>query len=130
MVKFKQIIVIFILFLVVGGCATFPTGPYFNEAPQFVYSPELGLYVAVGVPDDLVYTGNDYFYSYGGRWYRGPYYNGPWVPAARTGFPLALLRYRIDQIRHYRDAEFGRYNQDRVHYRGRFYRPEFRGERR
>lgn len=107
-----------------------PPGVYVDEAPQFIYSPALNLYIAAGVPYDLVYTGAEYFYFYGSRWYRGPYYNGPWVLAARSHFPPVLLRYRIDRIRHYRDLEFRRYERDRAHYDGRFHRPEFRGERR
>jgi len=107
-----------------------PPAVYLDESPQFVYSPALNSYVAVGVPYDLVYTGNGYFYFYGGRWFRGPYYNGPWVPAARRYFPPALLRYRIDQVRYYRDVEFRRYNHDRAHYDGRTHRPAYRGEKR
>ena len=107
-----------------------PPEVYIDETPQFIYSPALNMYVAVGVPYDLVYTGIDYFYFYGGRWYRGPYYNGPWALAPRRDYPPVLLRYRIGQIRHYRDAEFRRYEHDRAHYDGRFHRPEFRGERR
>ena len=110
----------------------YPSPPevYVEDAPRFIYSPALNLYVAVGVPYDLIYTGADYFYFYGGRWYRGPYYNGPWVPAPRRQFPQVLLRYRIGDIRHYRDIEFRHYEHDRGHYNGRFHRPEFRGERR
>ncbi len=107
-----------------------PPEVYVDEAPQFIYSPALNLYVAVGVPYDLVYTGSGYFYFYGGRWYRGSYYNGPWVFATRRYFPPVLLRYRIDKIRYYRDVEFRRYQHDRAHYDGRFHRPEFHGERR
>jgi outer membrane lipoprotein SlyB len=107
-----------------------PPEVYVDMAPQFIYSPALNLYVAVGVPYDLVYTGVDYFYFYGGRWYRGPYYNGPWALATRRHYPPVLLRYRIDHIRHYRDAEFRRYERDRVRYDGRFHRPDFRSERR
>ncbi len=102
-----------------------------EEAPQFVYSPELGMYVAGGVPYDIVYTGAGYFYFYGGRWYRGPHYYGPWFLATGPDFPPALLRFRIDQIRHYRNEEFRRYEYDRAHYdRRRMYRPENRGPRR
>jgi outer membrane lipoprotein SlyB len=107
-----------------------PPEVYVDDAPQFIYSPALNLYVAVGVPYDLVYTGSGYFYFYGGRWYHGPYYNGPWAVATRRGFPPVLSRYRIDHIRRYRDAEFSRYEHNRTHYDGRFHRPEFRGERR
>lgn len=107
-----------------------PPEVYLDEAPQFIYSRELGLYVAVGVPYDLVYTGSEYCYFYDGRWYLGPYYNGPWVLATGRLFPPVLLRFRIDEIRHHRDVEFRRFEHDRAHFDGRFHRPEFRGERR
>jgi hypothetical protein len=107
-----------------------PPSLYFGEAPQFIYSSALNVYVAVGVPYDLVYTGSAYFYFYGGRWYRGPYYNGPWAFVTRRGYPEVFAKYRINNIRHFRDAEFRRYEHDRAHYDGHFHRPEFRGERR
>jgi len=107
-----------------------PPEVYLNEAPQFIYSPALGMYVAVGVPYDLIYTGTDYFYFFGGHWFRGPYYNGPWVFAARRFWPPVFLRFRIDRIRHFRDVEFRRFEHDRAHYNGRFHRPGFRGVRR
>ncbi|HEX8960292.1 MAG TPA: hypothetical protein VF775_01835 [Geobacteraceae bacterium] len=104
-----------------------PPEVYLDDAPRFIYAPAIGMYVAVGVPFDLVYTGRDYFYFYGGRWYRGPYYNGPWSFVPRRSYPPAFRRYRVNYIRQYRDVEFGRYEHDREHYDGRFHRPEFRG---
>jgi len=104
-----------------------PPEIYIDEAPQFIYSPALNMYVAVGVPYDLVYTGSEYFYFYGGRWYHGPYYNGPWAFAPRRIFPPVFLKYRIGEIRHFRDLEFKRYERNRGHYDGRFHRPAFRG---
>jgi len=104
-----------------------PPEIYLEAAPQFIYSPSLNMYVAVGVPYDLIYTGREYFYFYGGRWYHSPYYNGPWVFAPRRIYPPVFARYRIGEIRHFRDLEFRRYEHDRVHYDGRFHRPEFRG---
>jgi hypothetical protein len=112
------------------GQYTSPPDVDVDEALQFIYSPALNMYVAVGVPYDLVYTGSDYFYFYGGLWYRGPYYNGPWVLADSRSFPQVLLRYRVDQIRFYRDEEFRRYNRDREHYDGRIYHPEYHGDKR
>ena len=107
-----------------------PPEVYVEDAPRFIYSPDLRVYVAVGVPYDLVYTGSEYYYSYGGRWYRGAYYNGPWAYVPWRSYPPVLSRYRVNHIRRYRDAEFRRFEHDRDHYDGRFYRPEFRGERR
>jgi outer membrane lipoprotein SlyB len=106
-----------------------PAEVYVEAAPQFIYSPALNMYVAVGVPYDLMYDGRDFFYFYAGRWYRGPYYNGPWSPLARRYYPQVLVRYRIDNIRHYRDVEYRRYERDRGHYDGRWVRPEYRGRR-
>jgi hypothetical protein len=103
-----------------------PEEVYVNEAPQFIYSPDLNMYVAVGVPYDLIYNGSDYFYFYGGRWYRGPYYNGPWGPATRRYLPPVLFNFEISNIRRSRDVEYRRYTHDRTHYNGRIHRPEFR----
>jgi len=103
-----------------------PAPIYVQQAPQFVYSPQLGMYVAVGVPYDLVYNGSEYFYYYGGYWYHGPYYNGPWVFATRAYFPPPLLRFNIGYIRYYRDYEFRQWRMHGRAYRGRFHTPEFR----
>jgi len=108
------------------SAAAAPPAAYLDQAPQFIYSPDLNLYVAVGIPYDVVYTGHAYFYFYGGRWYRGPYYNGPWIFVARKNYPQVLLSYRVDQIRHFRDREFRQYVHARAHYSGRTYRPENR----
>ena len=107
-----------------------PAEVYVEDSPQFVFSPALNMYMAVGVPYDLMYNGADYFYFYGGRWYRGPYYNGPWMPLSRRNYPPVFLRYRIGNIRQYRDVEYRRFEHDRSHYNGRLHRPEFRGAKR
>jgi hypothetical protein len=103
-----------------------PPPVYVEQSPQFIYSEPLGMYVAVGVPYDLVYTGSEYFYWYNGHWYRGPYYNGPWTYATRAYYPPALLQFRIGYIRHYRNYEYRQWQRHGPRYRGRFHRPEFR----
>lgn len=107
-----------------------PDAPYLEDAPQFVYSDDLGFYVAIGVPYDLVYNGSEYFYFYHGRWYRSPFYNGPWRYVGRRAYSSPMFRFKIDNIHYYRDAEYRRFENDRDHYTGRVYRPEYRGERR
>ena len=106
-----------------------PAEVYVDEAPQFIYSPALKMYVAVGVPYDLMYNGADFFYFYGGRWYRGAYYDGPWVPLARRYYPAVFVNFRIGDIRRYRDLEYRRFQRDRTHYDGRLHRPAFREKR-
>jgi hypothetical protein len=112
--------------------AAVPPAPeiYLEAAPQFIYAPELGMYVAVGVPYDLLYTGSGYYYFYGGRWYSGPYYSGPWTFLPRRAYPPAFVQYRIGGIRHFRNVEYRRYQREGARYGGRFHRPEFRGARR
>jgi hypothetical protein len=112
-----------------GAVYTAPEDIYFEEAPRFIYSPDLNVYVAVGVPYDLIYDGSGYFYFYGGRWYQGPYYYGPWRYAGRRSYP-SFVRYRIDNVRYYRDVEYRRFERDGSRYTGRFYRPEYRVRRR
>jgi outer membrane lipoprotein SlyB len=104
-----------------------PPDIYLPTTPEFIYTPDLGMYVAVGVPYDLVYVGNEYFCFSNGRWFRSTYYNGPWVMATRNHYPGVLYRYNVENIRHYRDIEYRRYEHDRGHYDGNFHRPEYRG---
>lgn len=94
-----------------------------GSAPRFVYAPQTGLYVAVDVPYDLVYTGSEYFYWSGGHWFRSAYYNGPWEFATRAFYPASLIRFNIGYIRHYRDYEFRQWQRNGKRYRGHFYRP-------
>ena len=103
-----------------------PPEEYEAEPPEFVYSPRLNAYVAVGVPYELVYTGNHYYYYSGGNWYRGAYYNGPWSYVPRAAYPPVFVRYEVVNIQHYRDVEYRRYVRDRGHYDGRVYRPQYR----
>ena len=97
-------------------------------APEFVYLPRYGFYASVGYPYDIIFTGEDYYLYYRGYWYQGAYYNGLWIVMEPRLLPRVLLRHRWDEIRYYRDREYGVYFRDRGHYRGRLHRPEFRGE--
>ena len=47
------------------------------------------------------------------------------ITIQRPSLPPALLKYRIDRIRSFRDAEFSLYRRDPAHYAGKFHRPEF-----
>jgi len=103
--------------------------------PQFVYDPAIGMYVAAGVPYDLFYNGSEYFYLYGGRWYRGEYFTGPWITLERRYVPPVFFQVRIEEIRLHRDREYDRFRREGARYQGRVYHPEPRaghdfGERR
>lgn len=98
-----------------------------TQAPDFLYPPELGFGVAVGVPYDLFYDNGGY-YLYRGGWYRASYYGDRWVRVHKRDLPPELRRYRIAQIHGFRDREYRMYTRDHDHYRGRHFRPEGRRE--
>jgi hypothetical protein len=98
--------------------------------PQFVYVPELGYYVAIGIASDMIYDGSAYYYHNNGYWYRTAYYGAPWQPVAARALPTILVRFNFKKIHRFRDREYRLYSRDREHYKGQLHRPEFRKEER
>lgn len=94
-----------------------------ESAPEFIYSPEIGLFVSMNIPYDIVYDGKSYYIFSGGYWYRGRYFNGPWEMVTVSSMPAKLLQNRIDQIRYHRDMEVRRYETAGGSYSGQFHRP-------
>src|SRR6185369_6689520 len=43
-----------------------------EEPPRFIYSPNLGFYVSVGTPEDIVYYNQGYYIYRDGYWYLSP----------------------------------------------------------
>lgn len=108
---------------------TYPSYPAYAEPVSyaepggFIYSPNLGFYVSVGTPYDVVYLDNCYYQNRGGRWFMSRRYGGPWAYVARERLPYRLHRHDYNQIRYYRDREYRAYLHDRDHYRGQWHRP-------
>jgi len=79
------------------GCVAYPAyrGPVSVAAgvPTMVWLPSLGVYVAIDGPTPLFYAGGTYYSSYGGGWYAGPGYHGPWRSLA--GPPPMLGRFQL-----------------------------------
>jgi hypothetical protein len=94
--------------------------------PRFIYSPELGFYVAVERPDDLVFVDGQYFLWGNGYWHRSRHYNGPWAVVKAGRVPRNLHRFGYEKIRRFRDDEYRRFVRDREHYHGRWHVPEER----
>ena len=107
----------------VGIPAPLPSSVVIQTAPEFIYSPQLGFHVSVGSPHDIVYIGNDYYLYNNGYYYRSHNYNGPWVGVEGRRLPPGLRKHRYEEVRRYRDREYRKYNHDRKHYNGRWYRP-------
>jgi hypothetical protein len=95
----------------------------FGAPPRFIYSPDLGFYVAVETPYDSVFVDGQYYLWWNGFWYMAPYCNGPWAVVEAGRVPPILHRFRYNTIRRYRDDEYRRYLRDREHYRGRWHIP-------
>jgi len=101
-----------------------PPSIYFDVAPSFIAPSRLGFYVGVDTPYDILYSANFYYLYYGNSWHRARNYNGPWVEVPYREMPMGIRRYRIEQIRSYRDREYRVYRRDRDHYRGQYFRPD------
>lgn len=103
-----------------------PPEVVFAAAPRFIFSPTLGFYVSVEAPYDVVFIDGRYYLWSGGYWYSSRYYDGPWVVARKRFLPPGLHRFRYEDIRRHRDAEYRHFVHDRDRYRGRWYTPEER----
>lgn len=94
-----------------------------DQAPEFIYSQELGLFVSIDIPYDMVYDNLNYYLFYSGYWYRGRTYSGPWELVTVSNLPAKLLKQRVEQIRYQRDLEVRRYESSGDRYDGQFHRP-------
>ena len=92
------------------------------QPPPFVYVPELGYYVASGVPFDLVYVNRMYFHFRDGHWYQAEQYGAPWRYTPVERLPPLMRRHSYNEYRNHRDAELSRYKSERE-YRGDFHQP-------
>ena len=77
-----------------------------HSEPSFVYLRTQGFSISVGSPYDIVYYGGRYYLNHNGRWYRSYSYRGPWILISNYGLPSRIRRYRLVDIRRYRDIEY------------------------
>ncbi len=92
-----------------------------ESSPEMVFAPEIGLYVAVGIPDDIVYVSGRYYRSYSGGWYRSRYYDGPWVFQGQKQLPRGLRQWNIEKIHQYRDMRGQQYKEQGPKYQGKHF---------
>lgn len=96
----------------------------FEIAPLFIASSLLGFYVGVDTPYDILFYSDYYYLYYSNSWHRSHHHNGPWLEVPYRELPPGIRKHRIEQIRSYREREYRKYNHDRKHYRGRYFRPD------
>ena len=87
-----------------------------EQPPQLIYSPELGYYVAVGIPHEMVFIDGNYYIHRHGRWFLSPTYDGVWLSVAALSLPERIRSHSWEQIRTYRDREYAVYRRDPSHY--------------
>ena len=84
-------------------------GNYFYNtayAPNLLFVPQLGFYVSVGLPYDLLFFNNFYYVYHRNHWYHSHYYHGPWVVVKHNRLPRAIRKHRWHKIREYSNYEY------------------------
>lgn len=101
-----------------------PQGFYVEEDINFILPRSLGFYVAVGLPYDLFFVGNNYYLFRDGYWHRARHSQGPWVTVNHRNLPRGLRKHKLERLRHYRDKEYGIYRHNERNYRGKHFRSD------
>ena len=89
--------------------------------PTMVMLPETQAYVAVGVPYDIFFLEGRYYYVHGDNWFWAPGYGGPWVHVVYTRLPPGLRRYKVVQLREYREREYRIYKVQGQGFKGKHF---------
>jgi len=97
--------------------------------PDMVYVNGIGAYVAVGIPQDLFFYHNAYFYYDRGLWYRSAYYGGPWYHTEGRGIPPGFHGRRIEELREYKRHAWDDHRDPKMRSRERHFRAEGHDER-
>jgi hypothetical protein len=93
-----------------------------------LFLPDPGIYVAVGVPYDIFFMEGRYYYSYGDNWFWGPGYGGPWTYAGYRTLPPGLRKFKVRQLREYREREYRVYRVQGPNFRGEHFYAEEDGQ--
>ncbi len=89
---------------------------YFYDAaflPALLFVPQLGFYVSVGQPFDMLFINNYYYITHGKRWYRSRHHYGPWKSVRYKRLPRAIRKHAWHTIRYYGDREYRRHDRHR-----------------
>jgi len=79
-----------------------------DARPSFVYLPDEGFAVSVESPYDIIAGDDRYYINQKGSWYRSSSYRGPWELIKEKNLPSKIRKHRLEDIRKYRDAEYGK----------------------
>jgi len=91
------------------------------ERPHMLYLNEPAVYVAVGVPYDIFFVGGRYYRYHGDHWFYASGYNGPWVYVVDKSLPPGLRKYKVVQLREYREREYHVYKVEGSKFKGKHF---------
>src|ERR1039457_5586100 len=97
---------------------------YLETAPEFIYPVELGFGVAIGIPYDMYFISGAYYLYKDKAWYIGSSYEGPWTLTGYRTLPPPLRKYKLANIRAFRDRDYLHFHEKREGYKGKSFRPE------
>jgi len=93
-----------------------------EEPPVLVEPPNLGFYLAIGVPYEMFYLAKRYYLLADEVWYRSRHYNGPWQEVSFKRLPAPLRKYKMERIRQIREEQY-QFFEEEGRYRGRSFQP-------
>ncbi len=100
----------------IGAGGNRPPSFVLDTRPNFINVPNLGFYVSVGGPQDVISYNNRFYVNHRGAWYVSSNFRGPWVVITEGRLPRQIRRHGWDEIRRFRDVEYrrhdSRYNRD------------------
>jgi hypothetical protein len=106
------------------SAAAEPPPVVLRTPPNMIYDKDLRIYIAVGIPFDIFFHNNIYFYHVNGVWYRSSYYKGPWTQTETQRIPRSLREHRIEELRGVREHAWKEYHGRESQYRGKHFQAE------
>ena len=91
------------------------------ERPTMLYLGEPGVFVAVGVPYDIFFVSGRYYRFHGDNWFYATGYGGPWVHVVYRSLPPGLQKYKVVQLREYREREYRVYKVEGPKFKGKHF---------
>ena len=90
-----------------------------HSAPTMLFLADPGVYVAVGVPYDIFFIGGRYYSMHGSAWYWGSSHSGPWVHVVHRSLPPGLQKFKVHQLREFREREYVVYKAQGPNFKGK-----------
>ena len=99
-----------------------PPPPVIVQAPPpMLFLPEPAIYVAAGTPYDMFFIDGRYYYFYGDNWFWGLGYGGPWTYVTYRTLTPGLRKFKVRQLREYREREYRVYRVAGPNFNGRHF---------